>query len=654
MRKVHLLMSTICMFALGLMLSTTAHAQQKNVLLLMADDFNHWLPEIGYYPDAKTPNLSGLADKGVLFSRAYVASPVCSPSRNAMMSGLRPTTTGISSNGDGYIRDKAGFQNWVTMNQYFTQNGYYTYAGGKIYHPGSMNSNEADKNNWSGIYTGGSGAGGGSAYKWEIPVCGGPIKWSGGTGNVENDNDTKLARHMANQIRNYNRSKPFFMACGFFRPHLPWNCHKDFYDLFNPNQLTVPPPGYANIGSATCEHQQITGNNKWNEAIRAYLANMAYADFNVGIVLDALEQSGRANNTIVLFMGDHGWHLGEKKMWKKSFAWEHASHTTLIIYDPSANGNGRTSSKVVGLQDLYPTLVELCGLPRNNKVEGTSLVPLLNNPNLGSWNNAVLSKIRDTEYIRTQNWKFVEEGNNSQLYNALTEINEHNNLYGRSQYNGVVASLRFKMDSLKQLGQDIINGGPTPGGSTPIPGTVQAESFASQSGVQTENCSEGGLNVGWIDNGDWMDYDVDAASSGEYKVEFRVAALNSAIKFNLKKGSSVLTTVSSTATGGWQTWKTVSKNINLSAGEQTLRVQATGGGWNLNWIKFTKVTSTPPSGDAPIGKTITLTGNNGNYVCSENGTTAMNCNRTAAGAWEKFTVVDAGNGKVRYKIKENM
>ncbi|MCG8698792.1 MAG: sulfatase-like hydrolase/transferase [Bacteroidales bacterium] len=442
----------LCCFA-------TSNAQ-KNVLLIMADDFNHWLPGIGYYPDAKTPNINKLAKQGILFSRAYAPSPVCNPSRNAMMSGLRPSTTNITNNKDGFIRNHPKFKNWVTMNQYFTQNGYYTYAGGKIYHMTTMNHNQSDKKNWSGIYPGVVGGKSGSAYAWSVPKCGSDIKWSGSKNGINNGGgDSELAKHMVNKIKNYNQSKPFFIACGFYRPHLPWHCPKEFFDMYNPSQLTVPPPGYKNKGAATCEHQQITKNKKWADAIRAYLANMSYADHNVGLLLDALKESGKANNTIVLFMGDHGWHLGEKNRWRKAMPWEHSNHTTLIIYDPSAKGNGQMSKKVVSLQDIYPTLVELCGLPHNHKVEGNSLKPLLNSPNLSSWDNPVLSKKDNTEWIRTEQWKFVDNGNKSQLYNAKTDINEHNNLYGKAGYQDVVKELRRKIDSLKKIGQNIVNGG---------------------------------------------------------------------------------------------------------------------------------------------------------------------------------------------------
>ncbi|MCG8698793.1 MAG: sulfatase, partial [Bacteroidales bacterium] len=430
---------------------------QKNVLFIMADDFNHWLPEIGYYPDAKTPNLSKLANTGVLFSRAYVPSPVCNPSRNAIMSGLRPSTSGITSNGGGYIREIPGLENWVTMNQYFTQNGYYTYAGGKIYHPGGMDSHESDKENWSDIYKHGSGARAGKAYAWAVPGCDGKLKWSGSTDGIElAGRDTDLANHMAKKIEEYNQSKPFFMACGLFRPHLPWNCPKEFYDLYDLSELTVPPPGYKDNGKTSCDHQGIVENGKWAEAIRAYLANMSYADYNVGILLDALERSGKADNTIVLFMGDHGWHLGEKNRWRKASTWEHANHTTLIIYDPSAEGNGKVCKKVVNLQDLYPTLVELCELPHNSNVEGNSLEPLLEDPGLAEWDHPSLIKYRDTEILRTENWKFVNNGNFSELYDANTDINEHYNLYGNSEYDEVVAELRHRMDSIRQIGQDIL------------------------------------------------------------------------------------------------------------------------------------------------------------------------------------------------------
>ena len=201
--------------------------------------------------------------------------------------------------------------------------------------------------------------------------------------------------------------------------------------------------------------------------------------------------------------------------------------------------------------------------------------------------------------------------------------------------------------------KNIMESGSAPPATThAIPGTVQAEEYSSMSGVQTENTSDngGGQNVGFIDNGDWMDYKVNVANAGDYKVEFRVASKSATIKLNLKKGNATLGSISTASTGGWQNWKTVNTTVTLTKGVQTLRVQATGSGWNINWMKFTETGSNPPpTGDAPIGKTISLKGNNNSFVSSENGVKAMICNRPAVGAWEKFTVVDAGNGKVALK-----
>ncbi|MEH0152745.1 sulfatase-like hydrolase/transferase [Limibacter armeniacum] len=476
MRKIILILAMLLLgnFALG---------QQKNVLLIMADDFNHWLPEIGYYPAAQTPNVSSLANKGVLFAKAYCSSPVCNPSRNSMWSGLRPSTTGITSNSGGYVRDIAGFENVVTMNQYFKQNNYWTYGGGKLYHPGSMGSSDTDPTNWSALYTGNSGAQGGSFYSYEVG-SGSPIKWSAGNYDVSTSNDTQLAQHMADQITNYNKNQPFFMGVGLFRPHLPWNCPKEFYDQFNPTQLPIPDGYSASDGSPSSEHTTIVNDGQWSNALRAYLANLAYADYNIGIILDALENSPHKDNTIVLFMGDHGWHLGEKKRWKKSSVYEQANHTTLIIYDPSASGNQQVSQKVVSLQDVYPTLIELCNLSARSDVQGNSLQPLLNNPNQSSWDKPVFATYGSTNYIRTNQWKYISDGGNSQLYDVQADPYEWNNLYGNTAYNTIINDLQQQIDDMLLEGQQLVIGG---GGCTAI--TDITDLSAVQNGCNTVDLS---------------------------------------------------------------------------------------------------------------------------------------------------------------------
>ncbi|ASZ14583.1 carbohydrate-binding protein [Chitinophaga pendula] len=200
---------------------------------------------------------------------------------------------------------------------------------------------------------------------------------------------------------------------------------------------------------------------------------------------------------------------------------------------------------------------------------------------------------------------------------------------------------RFIIDGLLWLGG--VGTGPAP--ALPIPGTVQAESFTTMSGIQTEVTTDagGGQNVGYTDAGDWLDYKVKVQAAGTYNVQYRVASQNGGGSIQLRSGSNVLATTAIPSTGGWQVWTTVNATATLAAGEQTLRIHVASGGFNLNWIRFASASN--PS-NAPVGQVITLRGNNNQYVSSENGTKAMLCTRPAPQTWEQFSVVDAGGGKV--------
>ncbi|MDH3989032.1 MAG: sulfatase-like hydrolase/transferase, partial [Gammaproteobacteria bacterium] len=219
-------------------------AEKKNVILIMADDFNHWLASVGYYPLAKTPNLDALAAKGVLFANTSSASPVCSSSRQALWSGLSPARTLIDTNVEPYIRDIPEYSDVLTMNQHFLQQGYYVYGGGKLYHSSRMGIGETDRKNWSGVYEGKTGAPAGEFYGWQGQANEGRIHWSASAAPIEDTDDTKLAMHMAEKISTYDRSenndKPFFLAVGFYRPHLPWHAPKQFYDLYDPDKVEIP------------------------------------------------------------------------------------------------------------------------------------------------------------------------------------------------------------------------------------------------------------------------------------------------------------------------------------------------------------------------------------------------------------------------------
>ncbi len=429
-----------------------------NVLLIMADDFNYWANCIGYYPGVKTPNIDKLAESGTLFSNAFSASPVSNPSRNALWSGIRPATSGIDNNSSGYIRTTKGFENIVTMNQFFMQKGYHVYGGGKLYHPGTMTGSTIDKHNWSQLNTHATGGGGYGAKiaSWTNPG------WETLKYNIGSDpfsektvNDHALACEVADFIKNYsksnNKDKNFFIGCGFFRPHLPWNTQEEFWNEYASNEL-APPPGYFDDDlndinqSASGAHSPAVNQNKWGEQIRAYLSCLTMTDRSVGTLLEALDNSEYKENTIVVFMGDHGWQLGEKKQWGKNTIYNPANKTTLIIRHPEYGGQLMCTTPV-SLQDIYPTLMSMCGYGSSAFVQGNDISPLVQNPKT-TWDKPVLCTYSGTHYIQDAKYKYTERSGNMQFYDIANDPYEHYNLYNKSEYKNEIAIYKGKLQGM--------------------------------------------------------------------------------------------------------------------------------------------------------------------------------------------------------------
>ena len=622
--KKAILLSTI---ACGLLLSSQTAFAKKNVLFLLADDFNYWAKCIGYYDQAQTPNLDSLAKRGVLFTDAHCSSPVCNPSRNAFMSGVRPSTSKISGNSDGYIRNKPGFENIVTMNQFFTQEGYYTYAGGKIYHPGSMGGSDTDKNNWTAYTSQGSGCNGGPLYKWSSDAKSN-YGWSANpdpmtTGNC---NDFALAEHMANKISTYSSSDPFFIACGFFRPHMPWNSPKSFWDKFQTADMTIPP-GYneSQDSPGNNVHQEVVNEGVWMQGIHAYLASMALADSMVGIVIDALNNSAHKDSTIIVFSGDHGWHLGEKGHWGKFNVRDEANHTTFIIYDPTANGNGTVCEKVVSLQDIYPTLADLCGLEAPWHVEGNSLAPLLDNPVDPSWTHPIVFTYNGNNYIKTNDYRFIDHSSEKHLYDLGADPYRWNNLYGQTGTEDILADLQHTMDSIIAIGTDIrdslyILAGLDPNAGLDsnknAPGIIEAEHFdfggegvayhdteaenklgayRIDEGVDIEECAEGGYNIGYVLDGEWLKYTLDTVIPGYYDIHLRLASKKGNATFSITENDVLLGSIICGVTGtSWQSWDTKTlSNVELTGGyNQEFKVSVSGKDVNFNHIEFELIQAT--------------------------------------------------------------
>ncbi len=437
-----------------LLVSVSAHAApRKNILLIMADDFNYWNGINGYYPLAQTPNVDRLANMGVLFNNAQSASPVCNPSRNAMWSGVSPMVSGIDSNSGGFIREKPGFEDVVTMNQYFMDQGYYVYGGGKLWHPSRMakDNPHVDPLHWNEINEVATGSRGSSLYKFQSEDRS-LVAWSAGPElSEETSGDYNLAMDVVRFIQDYpdkaENGQPFFIGCGLFRPHLPWNSPKEFWDKFPADELTIPK-GFQeeDLENPVSFFKEIYDKGKWLEGIHAYLAACALADYNLGVMLDALAASPFKDNTIVLFMGDHGWQLGEKGRWGKYATWEAANHTTLIIYDPDAADNGKICEKVVSLQDIYPTLIELTNNQQKKDLSGDSLATLLDDVDDPTWQRPLVMQYAGTRYIHVgRKWRFIERQEDSELYDLASDPYEQVNLYPNPEYATTVADLRKAM-----------------------------------------------------------------------------------------------------------------------------------------------------------------------------------------------------------------
>ncbi|VGO13325.1 Choline-sulfatase [Pontiella desulfatans] len=447
---------------LSVVLLSVVRAAEKpmNVLMIAVDDLNDWVGFLGGHPQAKTPNMDRLAAQGMVFENAQCAASVCNPSRAATMSGIAPYVSGVYGNGD-FMRDSAVLKNAVTLPRYFSNHGYTSMVRGKIFHHPS--GDWADPQSWDifsdprtdkrpvpiGQTTDMS------PYKDmkvsnQLAVGGGvPIGWKGTMEPKETTADYQNALWAAQWLTDSAKQEtpqPFFLACGIFRPHLPWNVPLEYYARFELDKTRLPPikdDDLADIPgqSPSKEYTYALENGLREEAAWAYLANCAYADDCVGVILDALEKSPYRDNTIVVLWGDHGWHLGEKQRYKKFTLWEESARMPFLIKVPGMTP-GRTVCPV-GLIDLYPTLVELCGLPEKDGLSGRSIVPVLENP-VAEWAHPAITTMGAGNHsLRTERWRYiVRQGGPEELYDHNNDPQEWTNLANNPEFAEVKARLK--------------------------------------------------------------------------------------------------------------------------------------------------------------------------------------------------------------------
>jgi uncharacterized sulfatase len=435
-------------------------AQKKtNVLFIVVDDLNN---DLGTYGNqtVKSPNVDRLAKLGTRFERAYCQLPWCNPSRTSFLSGLRPDTTGVINN---RVSPRANLKDWIFLPQYFKRNGYFTARSGKIYHDG-----QDDAASWDV-----SEPGWGEVqeplreFDAQDPILSRQGVFRAQTGwdlfwrelNVADEKlgDAEVARRISAMIEEQTRAgKPFFLAAGFRRPHQPWDAPKKYYDLYRNASITWMQEPAADVLKnipATAIKEPTTfaplSDADRREAIRAYYASVSFMDAQLGKILDQMDKLNLWDRTIVVFFSDHGFMLGEHGgFWQKEVLFEQATRVPLVVVAPGKQKN-RSSVQFIELIDLYPTLVELAGLPAKAGLEGTSFAPQLNSSNISGKMAAHTiagrtSPERIGRSVRTERWRYNEWGSLqfAELYDHERDPGEYHNLAKDPKYKLIVDEMR--------------------------------------------------------------------------------------------------------------------------------------------------------------------------------------------------------------------
>jgi arylsulfatase A-like enzyme len=456
-------------------------AEHPNVLFIAVDDLNDWIGCLNGHPQALTPNIDRLAARGVSFTNAHCAAPACNPSRAAVFSVLMPNRTGVWSNSSprlGKVRRDA-----KQLPSAFAEAGYVTMGTGKLSGDKATRYTESFgcEQRWSPfsgdavLYTDAELSTKGTDNPRHVlkdslgrivvlplnrmPSDRAPAKNSGesfdwGPFDVPDSDfgDTKITTWAADKL-NEGFDKPFFLGVGYYRPHIPLFAPKRFFDRFknSPRRLPAILKGdlddisdlarkWATEPVTAGSHSTVVRNGQWQAAVEAYLACVSYVDNEVGRLLDALDKSSAADNTVIVLWSDHGWHLGEKEHWGKWTGWERSTRVPLIIVPPKNLADrfadaGSDCAQPVGLIDLYPTLVELCGLKPPSQLDGRSLVPLLKRPGQETGRSVVTMFDKGNTSVRTDRWRYIRYTDGSEeLYDIQNDPNEWTNLSDRDEH----------------------------------------------------------------------------------------------------------------------------------------------------------------------------------------------------------------------------
>lgn len=433
-----------------------AESEKMNVLFIVVDDLNDWVGCFGGNPQVLTPNIDRFAENSMIFLNAQAPATVCGPSRSSFLTGLGPSTSGVYSNRQN-LRDSEIASQVPTIPQYFSMNGYYSMSTGKIFHKHPAKP-ERDQGQWAfDLWE--EEKGGAFVDKEKIPLNGLPpypirgtrMDWGPTNGGKESMKDWISSQWISDRLQE-DHEKPFFMMLGISKPHLSWYVPQEYFDRYDLDSIIVPEynmndyddiltPDGSQKFQATEEFLVIRENNKLKDAARAYMACVSFVDDCLGLVFETLDNSKYKDNTIVVIIGDHGWHLGEKLRFRKNTAWEESCRTPMIIYVPGMNSSVKTK-RTVNLLDLYPTLAELCNLPVPDHCDGQSFVSLIRNPDM-AWNPTLTTITYKNHSVRSEQYRYiVYEDGTEELYDHFIDPMEWNNLARDERLAGVVQDLR--------------------------------------------------------------------------------------------------------------------------------------------------------------------------------------------------------------------
>lgn len=447
-----------------------SRAAKPNVVFIAIDDMNNWLGCLGGHPLVKTPNIDRLGARGAVFLNAHCQVPLCNPSRTSLLTGLRPSTSGVYAL-DPWFRTSPPLKEWVSLPQYFARHGYRTLTTGKIWHdaypPVKERTNGFEFTVW--------GPHGGFRPLPKEKFVRTPdnmalMDWGIFPERDEDCFDYDVATWAVDQLRQLPQGEPFFLCVGIRHPHVPCYAPKPWFDLYPDDASVLPPvlPGdrddtppfswFLHWKLPEPRLAWLQANNQWQPLARAYLASVSFADAQIGRVLKALDASAHASNTVVVIWGDNGWHLGEKAISGKNSLWDPSTRVPLIFAGPGVRPGGRCG-KPAELLDIYPTLIDLCGLPKKGDLEGHSLRPQLRDATTPRPWPAITTHGANNHAIRTEQWRYIRYANGSEeLYNMQTDPHEWTNLTARPAY----------ADTKRELSQWLpkLNTPPVPGSVT--------------------------------------------------------------------------------------------------------------------------------------------------------------------------------------------